>query len=128
MGHMSGLDNEISGSMPSRDARLWAMWCHLGALVGYVLIPFGSIIVPAIIWLTKRGSDPFIDAHGRESLNFQVTLILYIVVAVILCVVLVGFVLVPILYIGGIILTIHAAIHANDGRPYYFPFTIRMFS
>ncbi len=125
---MGDVDYEIGGEGPSRDARMWAMWCHLGALVGYILIPFGSILAPAVIWLMKRESDPFIDAHGREALNFQVTLLMYFVVAAILILVVVGLVLLPILYIGGVILTIHAAIHANDGRPYRYPFTIRMFN
>jgi len=117
----------VSGK-PSREARLWAMWCHLGAFAGFLGVPFGNIIVPAIIWLMKRDSDPFIDEHGRESLNFQVCLTAYIFVAAILIIVLVGLVILPVLYIGGFILTIVAAISANDGRSYRFPFTIRLFS
>ena len=125
---MTEFSEEFSGALPSRDARLWAMWCHLGSLSGFIGIPFGSILVPAIIWLLKRDSDSFIDAHGRESLNFQVTLIIYFIIAGILCLVLIGFVLLAVLYIGGLVLTIQAAIRANDGMPYRYPFTIRLFS
>lgn len=118
----------IPMEIPPREARMWAMWCHLGALSGFLGIPFGSILVPAVIWLTKRDSHPFIDENGRESLNFQVSLLLYFVVAAILCLVLVGFLFLPVLYIGGLVLSIVAAIRANDGVPYRYPLTIRLFS
>ncbi len=107
---------------------MWAMWCHLGALSGFIGIPFGNILVPAVIWLTKRDSHPFIDENGRESLNFQVTMLIYFVIAAILCLVFVGFLLLPVLFLGGIIFSIVAAIRASDGVPYRYPFTIRLFS
>jgi hypothetical protein len=114
--------------VPPRDARMWAMWCHLGALSGFIGIPFGNVLVPAVIWLTKRNDHPFIDENGKESLNFHVSLIFYFVIAVVLCLVFVGFVLLPVLYIGGIIFTITAAIRASDGAPYRYPMTIRLFN
>lgn len=125
---MDDTDGSLFRDAPPRDARMWAMWCHLGALSGFIGIPFGSILVPAVIWLMKRDSHPFVDENGRESLNFQVSLLLYFVIAALLCLVLVGFLLLPVLYIGGLILSIVAAIRANDGVPYRYPFTIRLFS
>lgn len=118
---------EIYLPPPSGRARLWAMWCHLGSLSGFVGFPFGSILVPAIIWLLRRNDDPFIDAHGRESLSFQVSLLIYCIVAAILCFVLIGFVLLPVLYIFGLVVVIKASMRANDGLPYRYPFTIHFF-
>ncbi|HKJ33078.1 MAG TPA: DUF4870 domain-containing protein, partial [Balneolales bacterium] len=56
--------------------RQWAMLCHLGTLTGFV-IPFGNIIVPAVIWKMKKDVSPLIDEQGKESLNFQISLLIY---------------------------------------------------
>ncbi len=50
----------------SKDARMWAMLCHL---LGF----FTCFIGPLIIWLIKKDEDPFIDNQGKEALNFQIT-------------------------------------------------------
>lgn len=117
---------EYDHELPSKDARMWAMMCHLGGLAGFIGIPFGNIIVPLIIWMVKRESDPFIDYHGREALNFQISLTIYAFVAALLILVLVGIVLLAILGIAGLVLTIIAAIKANDGHAYRYPFVIRL--
>jgi hypothetical protein len=57
--------------------RNWAMGCHLAALALYIGIPFGNIFGPLIIWLIKKDEIPLVDEQGKESLNFQISLILY---------------------------------------------------
>ena len=64
--------------------RNWAMGCHLAALALYIGIPFGNIFGPLIIWLIKKDEIPLVDEQGKESLNFQISLILYGVAMVIL--------------------------------------------
>jgi uncharacterized Tic20 family protein len=103
------------------------MWCHLGSLSGFIGFPFGNIIVPAIIWLLRRNDHPFIDEHGRESMNFQVSLLIYSFIAGILCLLVIGFLLLAILYIFGLVCVIKAAMRANDGLPYRYPYTLRLF-
>ena len=112
--------------LPSKEARTWAMWCHLAALSGYLGIPFGNILGPLIIWMVKREMDPFVDSQAKESLNFQISLTIYGMVSLLLCLILVGFILLPVVIVGGLILTIIAAIKANDGEDYRYPFTIRL--
>ena len=112
--------------LPDKEARMWAMWCHLAAFSGYLGIPFGNIIGPLIIWLMKREMDPFVDAQGKEALNFQISLTIYLLVSLVLCLILIGFILLPVVYVGGLILTIVAAVKANDGEDYRYPFTIRL--
>ncbi len=58
-------------TMNEKDARTWAMLCHIGAFAGYI-IPFGHIIAPLVIWLIKKDESPFVDDQGKESLNFQI--------------------------------------------------------
>ena len=52
-----------------KEVRNWAMLCHLSTFSGW-FIPFGNILGPLIIWLMKREESPFIDAHGKEALNW----------------------------------------------------------
>lgn len=114
------------GDMPPKDARMWAMWCHLSALVGYVLIPFGNLVVPAVIWMMKKDTHRFVDQQGKESLNFQISMMIYAFVAGLLMLVVIGFILLPIVMLTGLVLTIIGGIKANDGVPYRYPFTIRL--
>ncbi|MFZ5633843.1 MAG: DUF4870 domain-containing protein [Bacillota bacterium] len=105
--------------------RTWAMFCHLGGLCGY-FIPLGNIIVPLILWLIKRTEYPFVDYHGKEALNFNISLTVYVIVSLILAFVLIGFVMLFVLAILQIIFIIMATIEANKGGYYRYPLTIRL--
>ena len=65
---------------PSEHERSNAMLCHLLALAAFV-VPLGNIVGPLIVWLAQKGKSEFIDRHGRESLNFQITMTLASAVA-----------------------------------------------
>lgn len=110
---------------PTKDDRMWAMICHLSALSGFIGIPLGNIIGPLVIWLVKRDESPFIDAHGKEALNFQTSMTIYVIVSFFLMIVLIGFVILPVLYVVGLVFVIVAAIKANDGQYFRYPITIR---
>ncbi len=108
-----------------REARQWAMGCHLIALVGLLGNGIGFVLGPLIMWLLKREDHPFIDEQGKESLNFQITMFIALAVSGLLTLVFIGFVL---LFIVGIIMTIFpiiGAIKANEGIHYRYPFSIR---
>ena len=121
------MDREYVLEPPPREARMWAMWCHLSALSGFVIpIPFAHIVVPLIIWNLKKGDDPFIDEQGRESLNFQISLLIYGVICGILMLVAIGFLLIFVVVGWGIVNVIIASIKANDGVRYRYPLTIRL--
>ena len=109
----------------SKDDRTWGMLAHLSAIVGYFIIPFGNIIAPLVIWLVKKDQSWFVDNQGKEALNFQISMTLYAFVSGILMLVLIGFVLIVIVYIIGLVLTIVATIKANEGVLYRYPLTIR---
>jgi len=109
----------------SREARQWAMVCHLIALVGLLGNGIGFVLGPLIVWLLKKEDHPFIDEQGKESLNFQITMFIALLISAILALVFVGFVL---LFLVGIVMTIFpiiGAIKANDGAHYRYPISIR---
>src|ERR1700731_111909 len=74
----------------SSDVRTWVVLCHASALLGLVFHFLGHILGPLIVWLLKRGDSPEIDAHGKESLNFQISMFIYDLIAIALCFLLIG--------------------------------------
>ena len=117
---------EVAGAKPpSNEEKQWAMFAHLAALLGF-LIPFGNLIGPLIVWLMKRNEMPFVDDQGKESLNFQITVFIAVIVSVLAMLVLIGFVLIFVVGIGALVLTIMAGIKANNGETYRYPFTLRL--
>lgn len=107
-----------------RHERDWAMGCHLAAFAGYV-IPLGWIIGPLVVWLLKREDLPFVDYHGKESLNFHISILIYLVISGILCLLIIGFLLLAVVLILQIVFTIIAAVQASKGEYYRYPLTIR---
>lgn len=57
----------------SDDEKLWAMFCHLSAFAALVGVPFLNVVGPVIIWLIKKEEYPLVDDQGKESVNFQIT-------------------------------------------------------
>lgn len=108
-----------------REARLWGMFCHLAALSVYIGVPFGNIIGPLVIWLIKKEEHPFVEEQGRESLNFQISMTIYFIVAGILVFVLIGILLLIALAILNLVFVIIASIRASNGEPYRYPLTIQ---
>src|SRR5947208_16280085 len=85
--------------LSSADVRTWNVLCHASALLGFFFPWAGHILAPLIVWLVKRGDSPDIDAHGKESVNFQLSMLIYSIVSGILCLVLIGFALLVVLHL-----------------------------
>lgn len=116
----------------SSEDTTWAMLCHLAAFSGVIVpVPFMNIVGPLIVWQLKKDS-PFVDAHGKEALNFNISiaiaLAVLIAVGTILMVILVGllfYLAAAIISLAAIVLVIMAAIKASKGEYYQYPFIIR---
>lgn len=111
---------------PSSEARNWATLTHLSAFVMFLGIP--AVIGPLVVWLIKRDEDPFIDYNGKEALNFNISFLIYGIVAVILIILLIGLILLPIVFIVWLVLVIVAAVKTSNGDYYRYPLTIRFLS
>ena len=111
--------------VPDKEERTWGMLCHLVVFVGYI-IPFASIIGPLVIWMIKRDEMPFVDDQGKESLNFQITIMLALIASGILMFVLIGVVLIFVVVIFQFIVVIIASIKAKEGVYYRYPLCIRL--
>ncbi len=101
-----------------------SMLCHLSALAMFI-IPFGNIIGPLLVWLLKRDQYPEVDRQGKDALNFQISILVYTLIAGILVLLLVGFFLLIALGILNVVVVIIAAIKSNSGERFEYPMIIR---
>jgi uncharacterized Tic20 family protein len=139
---MSEFDTKAQQRLVDHDAtdgdRQFAVWMHL-SLLGNFVAPVIIIVVPLIMWLTKKDQSTFINDHGRETLNFHLTLMIYFfllpIVALIVGAMLCGvgiIVTVPaaalLPYVLGIVGMIQASMAAGRGEYYRYPMTIRFLS
>ncbi|WP_240644673.1 DUF4870 domain-containing protein [Paenibacillus paeoniae] len=108
----------------SRDDQTFGMLCHLLAFSTFI-IPFGSIIGPLVIWLIKKDHSPYVNEQGKESLNFQISIMIYCIISSILIILFIGVLLLIAIGIAWFILVILASIKANEGSVYRYPVTIR---
>jgi len=114
----------------NKDARMWAMFCHLAGLAGYIMPIVGNIVAPLIIWQIKKDEYPFVDEQGKEAVNFQISMSLYVLIGAVLCAITcVGAVLIPVVAIVvgifDLVFLLIAAVKANSGRHYRYPLAIR---
>ncbi len=107
------------GSAASSDDTLWAVLSH----VSFFVI---GLIGPLVVMLTKGTESAYVRRQAVEALNFHITVALASIVAFILVFVLIGFLLLPAVLIGGAVLTVMAAIAASRGEDYRYPVSLRL--
>lgn len=125
------------GNIITPEAKKWGMLSHLSTFSGFI-IPLGNIIIPLIIWLTKKDDNKFVADQAKEVLNFQISLLVYFIVGILvilfsifrssehmpLNIVVTGILLV-IIWIFDFIITIVGAVRANEGVWFRYPLSIR---
>tara|TARA_R110002111_G_scaffold89753_1_gene139689 strand:- start:49 stop:468 length:420 start_codon:yes stop_codon:yes gene_type:complete len=106
-----------SAGQPSSESKMLGMLAHLLGIMGF--------LGPLIIWLIKKDDDPYVDEHGKESLNFQITMMIAFFISGMSTIIFIGCITTPILVVADIILCIMAGMKANEGISYKYPLTIR---
>lgn len=109
------------------DDRTWGILAHASAFVGLV-IPFGNILGPLLVWAIKKDESRFVAENGREALNFQITWTIILIVSALSILLAVGIFLVPIVALAWLILVIIAIIRASDDQVYDYPLTLDLIS
>lgn len=115
----------------SSDERLWAMIGHLSAFSAFVT-GIGCIVGPLIVWLVKKDTLPFAADQAKEALNYNITVAIAFVALVLFSIITLGIGLViaypvgVLLWLAWIVFTVIAAIKANEGVAYRYPFTLRL--
>lgn len=123
--HVPPPNDPSQAGLPAPEQRQWAMFAHLSALAGLV-IPFGSILGPLVIWLVKKDTMPLVNDQGKEALNFNITVAIAAIVSWILVFVAIGVLLLAALFVAWLVFVIIATIKANEGVAYRYPFTLRL--
>lgn len=125
-------EHRASLAAPAKEERIWAMVCHLSIFSGYLLVPFGHLIGPLVIWLVKREQSHFLDWHGREALNFNLSITFYTLAGLMICLTIIGLLvglivlfLVVLLHVAA---TLYVAIRAQQGDWVRYPLTLRLVS
>jgi uncharacterized Tic20 family protein len=115
----TGYPGAYVGPTPTQDDKTMGMLAHLlGIFLGF--------IGPLIIWLIKKDQSPFVDDQGKESLNFQIMLMIGYVIGTVTSALCIGFLIIPAVWIFGIIFSVIAALKAKDGIAYRYPVNLRL--
>ncbi len=125
---MENADNTATNTVPTkkeRESKIWATLCHLSSFAGFVF-PLGNIIAPLIIWVIKRDEHPLVADQGKEVLNFQISITIYMIISAFLVILVIGFVLLFIVGAFCAIMTIVAAVKTSEGEEYRYPLCIRL--
>ncbi|NYD59503.1 hypothetical protein BKA08_003741 [Nocardioides marinisabuli] len=108
------------------DERTWGGAAHWSALVGaFVAMAF---LGPLLVLLLKGSTSPYVRRQAVESLNFQLSMLIYVAVSFVLAFVLIGFLLLPVVGVLWLVFTIIGSVKSAEGGEYRYPLTIRMVS
>lgn len=108
-----------------QEMRQWAMFLHLSQLAGYIL-PLLGLVVPIIIWQSKKDQFPILDVHGKNVINWIISELIYGAICFVLMFVVIGIPLLGILGILAVVFPIIGGIRANNGEVWRYPFTIEI--
>ena len=119
--------------MPNSNTEIWGMdertfliLMHVSVLSGLV-VPLVGLILPIVMWQDGKNKSILVDEHGKNVVNWLISLTIYSIVSLILCLVIIGCVLLGILILLMIIFAIIAAVKASNEIVWDYPLTIKFF-
>jgi len=142
---MDIVDKETGLPLPTHQEKNMALFAHLASF-GSLVFPFGNILGPMIVWLVKKDESVFVDTHGKESLNFQITYTIGMLLLVglgsffaissglrdndggIAISIILALGLIILLWFTSLIFVIVASVKASRGEIYHYPVSIRFVS
>lgn len=113
-----------ASEVPSESRNL-AMLAHLSAFIAFAGVP--SLVGPLVIWLLKK-DDPYVERQARQALNFNISFLIYGIVAAVSVILLIGLIALPAVLVTWLVLVIVASTRASNGEDYRYPFTIEFVS
>jgi|SRR3954463_4100210 uncharacterized Tic20 family protein len=119
------MSDAVTPPIEQKQDRTLVVLCHLLGLAGFTAIPFANVLAPLFFWFWKKEGNPEVDAHGKEAINFQISVTIYAIIAGLSWLILIGIILLPVVLIGALVLVIIASLEASKGRFYRYPLTIR---
>jgi uncharacterized Tic20 family protein len=115
---------DLGHSHRNRES-VWAIFCHLSAFLMFILPLIGNILGPLLIWSIKKNQIPRVDEEGKESLNFQISMTMYMLMAWVLRALAVGGLFMFGLVLTNIIFVVMASIKTSHDEQFRYPLAIR---
>lgn len=112
----------VGPDAPGQDDRTWGMLAHLSSVLAIALAGL-SFLGPLIVWLIKKDQSAFVNDQGKEALNFQIAVLLASLVCGVTVILLI---LIPVIFVANVVFSIIAAMEANKGVRYRYPYTLRL--
>ncbi len=119
MADQNSIETTAIVTVPSNDDKNLATITHLGGTVF-------SVFPALIVWVLKKDDNAYVGEQAKEALNFQITVLMAQFVAGLLMFILIGFVMLPLIWLANIIICIIAAIATSKGGTYRYPLTVRL--
>jgi len=113
--------------VPTPEERSWGLLAHLSGLIAALLGGL-SFLGPLLVWLIKKDQSPFVADQAKEALNFQISVTIALLISAVTIFVCVGLILLPVVFIASVVFSIIAAMEANKGVYYRYPYTVRFIS
>ncbi|EQA46401.1 Tic20-like protein [Leptospira broomii serovar Hurstbridge str. 5399] len=101
----------------------YCMLLHL-SLYSVFVFPVVGMLVPLVLWLIEKDSDPEVDAHGKIVVNWLISSLIYGVIFGVLCIVLIGIPFILILGVCYALFPIIGAVKANSGIKWEYPLSL----
>lgn len=124
------LNSSFSGQTKNSlgmEENTYLMLMHLSQFAGFIIAGLGFVI-PIVMWLVNADKSEAVSRHGKNIANFMLSMLIYIVVSIILCLVLIGIPMLIALGIIEIVFIIIAALKANNGEYWKYPLSIPFFT
>ena len=115
----------MEGNNIKIDDQNLAVIIHLSLLLG-IVVPFGGYAATLLLWLFKKDSSEYVNAQGKEAVNFMLNIIIVGTAAMLLCVMLIGFLLMVPLVIVAFVMPVIAALKTSKGEIYKYPWVYRL--
>ncbi len=110
--------------------RNWTVIAHLSAFSGIVTAGLGCVVGPLLVWLLKGKDDPRIEAHAKAALNFQISMLIYMIVPLIftftIILMFIGLPLMSVLGLFDLVCVIIATVKASNGEMFNYPFSLKL--
>jgi uncharacterized Tic20 family protein len=84
-----------------------------------------AIFAPLVLWLVSKDKSAFADDHGREIMNFGIS---FLLLHILLGITVIGLILIPVLWIVGLVSLVRGAVAAGRGELFRYPMTFRFLS
>lgn len=112
------------GSVVTGNNKALLVKLHAAALLLFTGIPLANFLVCYWLWIRHRHKSEIIDSQGKEVLNFQITLYLYLLIAFFLALVIIGLFFIPILLLLHLVFTLFALFRVASGSAFQYPMNI----